>query len=189
MSDLLTRYAGNKVAEVPPTELRILITEFLDSANIIMGTSAEKSMLAGLIGFAYDIIANRFAYMPMNHVKAAFEFGSLGQRGGTTKLSGRNIFIWLNEQLNIYQEQLLRQRKKEEDIKRTIDMSGKNKADGFVAAAVRMKVHWKCDGKINSEQYDSFSSKAIYDLLKAGVAEKDIRPRDVVPNYDETKTR
>lgn len=175
---------GRKISDVAPQELRNLIAGMVENAAFIMGSS-EKDADSSIAGWVYYLLSEKYSYMPLHHVKAAFEQGAMGHRGGTSKLCGRTIAIWINEQKAITQEQFARFIKQEDEHKRLDDMN-KNKAEGFVATAVRIKVHWLCDGLITSKQYDTFSSKLIYDKLKAGVAERDIHPRDIVPDYQNT---
>lgn len=183
MSELLTKYAGRKVSEVPPQELRLMITDFIKDAEFLMGGEKDNEYSMRLIGWCYNFLNERYGFMPMSHVNAAFKFGSGGQRGGTSKLIPRNIVIWLNGQNELLQEQIARMIKKEDDDKRVRELNAP-KADFFVGTAVRMKVCWLADKRITSEEYDTFSAQKIYELLKAGVPEKNIHPRDVVPNYD-----
>ena len=183
MSELLNNNIGRKVSEVSPTDMKILIAGFLDEANKVMGRTAEDKDVSWLIDWTARYLCERYGYMPMHHVRAAIEYGSLGERGGTTKLMPRNIAIWIREQGNIHQEQMARMIKSQDEKTRNENFYA-NKAEWQVAAAVRIKVTWLGEGIITSEEYDSFSSKVIYDLLKSGVKEMNIRPKDVVPDYE-----
>ena len=78
---------------------------------------------------------------------------------------------------------MVRTQKKEDDDKRVKELNGA-KGDFLVGTAVRIKVSWLADGAITSEEYDTFSSQAIYDLLRSGRPEKTIHPREVVRDYD-----
>lgn len=183
MSEILDRNISRKVSEVSPTDIKILIAGFLDEANRVMGHGADDQDVSWLIDWTTRYVTDRYNYMPVHHLRAAIEYGALGERGGTSKLMPRNIAIWVREQANILQE-VNAQRIKAQDDKVRQSNFNSTKANGFVAAAVRMKVSWLADSLITSDEYDSFSSKAIYDLLSSGRPEKTIHPREVVPEYD-----
>jgi len=183
MSELLDRNLSRKVSEVMLTDLKILVAGFLDEANKVMGHAADITDMSWLNSWTCSYLGDRYGYMPIHHVRAAISYGALGERGGTSKLIPRNIAIWIRMQSEILQEMLQRQIKSEDEKQRN-DHFNATKAEWQVAAAVRIKVGWLGDKLITSEEYDSFSSKDIYDLLKQGIPEGRISPRLVVPNYD-----
>lgn len=183
MSEILNRNINRAVSEVSPTDLKILIAGFLDEACKTMGQSCDERELTWLIEWTVRYLGDRYNYLPMHHVRAAIEYGALGERGGTSKLMPRNIAIWFREQANIHQEMLARQMKVDDEKVRNQNFNA-NKAEWQVAAAVRMKVGWLGDGLITSEEYETFSSKAIYHYLKMGIPEGKIHPRDIVPDYE-----
>ena len=185
MNDLLVKYAGYKVSEVPPHELRNLITDMIKDADFTMSAKIDADYEGALVGWTYKFLNNRYSQMPISHVNAAFEQGSMGHRGGTSKLMPRNIAIWISLQNDVLQEQLARVQRNIDEDRRAKDFEY-NQSAGFVATAVRMKVHWLADGLINSKQYNSFSSQLICDLLMKGYKEKEIHPRMILPDYDET---
>ena len=51
--------------------------------------------------------------------------------------------------------------------------------DPLWGTATRIKIHWLIDGKITSEQYDSFGACDIFFLLRMGVREEEITPERV----------
>lgn len=180
---MINTYASRKASEIPPQDLRMILTDLIKEAEMVMGGSSEKEYMAMLINWSYKLINDKFFYLPINHINAAFYYGALGQRGGTSKLIPRNIAIWISEQRAMFQEQVMRMQKKDDETRRAAEMQS-GKAGGSVAAAVRIKVGWLADGMITGDEYDSFSSKAIYDLLISGRLDKTIHPREVVPDYD-----
>src|SRR5574343_75322 len=91
---------GRKISEIAPQELRGIISKMIENAAFIMGSS-EKDADNSLEGWVYYQLIERHSYMPLHHVKAAFEQGAMGHRGGTSKLIPRNIAIWINEQKSI----------------------------------------------------------------------------------------
>ena len=187
MSEYFTTYAGYPVRDVAAAPLREMLQIMIAEADYVMGAQLDDGETVTLIRWLIEFLYDKYGYLPFNHVRTAFKAGSVGQRGGTSKLIPRNIVIWLTEQDKIYQEQHAASQRKADDQKKQAEIAT-YKPDGFVAAAVRMKVTWLIDRRITSEQYDSFSSKAIHDLLRKGVSEKDIHPRDVVPNYQNMQT-
>ena len=175
-----------RINEMPITELKLQVAEALDQANKVMGKTSDENELKWLTDWTYNLLDERYNSLPMHHFVAAIKHGSLGERGGTAKLIPRNIAIWLREQNQIYQDQLAYMERQMDEGKKKKEMSN-YKPSEYVAAAVRMKVHWLADGRITGEEYDTFSSQAIYKLLMSGIPEGRIHPRDVVPNYDENR--
>ncbi|MRR22956.1 hypothetical protein EG830_08250 [bacterium] len=184
MSEMFTQYAGTPVRDIHAGPLRDMVKTFVGEADYVMGADLDDIAIAGMLKWLIEFLYNKYGYLPFNHVREAFRAGALGQRGGTTKLIPRNVAIWISEQDKLYQEQRMMDMRKMSEEKRTREMHG-GKADHLVATAVRIKVSWLADGRITSEQYDRFSSKEIYELLKSGVSERDIHPKNIVPNYDE----
>ena len=183
MSEIFDRNINRTVSEVSPTDIKILMAGFIDEAGKTMGQSSDERELTWLIEWTVRYLGDRYNYLPMHHVRAAIEYGALGERGGTSKLMPRNIAIWFREQAGIHQEMTARRVKSEDEKVRNQNFNT-NKAEWQVAAAVRIKVGWLGDGLITSEEYDSFSSKEIYDYLIMGIPEGKIHPRDIVPDYE-----
>ena len=183
MEDRKVKYAGHRVSEVPPQELRYLVTDLITDADFVMSGMLDKDTLGRLIGWAYNFVSDKFSFLPITHFCKAIEAGAMGQRGGTSKLMPRNVAIWLHEQRTTYEFQCIEieKRKDAENIKNNFAKYVCDK-DGFVGAAVRIKVTWLGEKKITSKEYDSFSSSEIYKLLASGVRECDIRPEYILKN-------
>lgn len=183
MSEIATTYAGYRISDIPSGHLRTILQEQIDAADYVMGAELGNDEIAVMMKWLINFLYDKYGYLPLHHVRKAIEAGSLGQRLGTSKLLPRNVAIWISEQDKIFQEQNAADMRKHDEIRRNTELKA-GKADSFVATAVRLKVSWLGDKRITSEQYDSFSSQKIYELLKQGVHERDINPRMVVPNYD-----
>ena len=182
MSELFVTYSAYKVTDVPITVLKQMVEELINSANFIMAADLSADETTSLVKWTCDHLALKHKFMPVHHLRAAISEGSLGQRGGTTKLIPRNVAIWISEQDKIYQEQYAaRQRHQDEERRRREQKSSPR--DGLVGTAVRIKISWLADGRISSEQYDSFPASAIYERLKMGVPESEVYPRDFVKDY------
>lgn len=182
MNDLLTQYAGTPVKDIHSGPLREMLQTLIAEADYVMGTDLDDSAQAGMTKWLLDFLYNKYGYIAFMHIREAFRAGALGQRGGTSKLIPRNVIIWISEQDKIYQEQRMTDMRKVDEDRRRREMNG-GRAHPNVGKAVLIKVTWLAKGMITGDQYDSFSSKVIFDLLESGVPEGDIHPRDVVPNY------
>lgn len=171
------------VQQTDPHALKQMIVEMLKEAGEVMGGKLDQDKINFTGNWLFKWLNERFNYLPMHHVRAAISFGAMGERGGTSILTPRNINIWMREQANIHQEQVTKMISHDDENKRN-EYFNANKAEWQVAAAVRIKVGWLGDGMITSAEYDSFSAKKIYDLLKSGRTEKTIHPKEVVPNWE-----
>ena len=184
MSEMFVQYAGTPVRDIHAGPLRDMLKIILAEADYIMGVELADDHAFKLTKWMIEFLYEKYGYLPFMHIREAMKAGSMGQRGGTFKLIPRNIAIWISEQDKIYQEQRMTDMRKISEEKRNRELHGA-KSDGLVGTAVRIKVCWLADGRITSEQYNSFSSSVIYDMLKAGKSEMEIQPKDVVPNYQE----
>lgn len=178
MSELVT-YAGYPVKEIAALPLKKMLEELIAAADYVMGAGMDDAESVKLIRWLVNFLYEKYGYMPMTHIEAAIKEGSVGRRGGTSKLVPRNIIIWISEQEKIFQEQHVSKMKKADEERRHADLKG-TKTDSMIAKAVIMKIRWKCDGRITSEQYDRVSSQKIYELLVAGKRESEISVREVM---------
>lgn len=178
MSELVT-YAGYPVREIAALPLKKMLEELIAAADYVMGAGLDDGESVKLVRWLVNYLYEKYGYMPMTHIEAAINEGSVGRRGGTSKLVPRNIIIWISEQEKIYQEQHVSKMKKADEERRHADLKG-TKTDSMIAKAVIMKIRWKCDGRISSEEYDRVSSKKIYELLVSGKKESEISVREVM---------
>ena len=184
MSEMFVQYAGTPIRDIHAGPLRDMLKIVLAEADYIMGVELADDHAFKLTKWMIEFLYEKYGYLPFMHIREAMKAGSMGQRGGTFKLIPRNIAIWISEQDKIYQEQRMTDMRKIDAERRNREMHGA-KADPLIGTAVNIKVRWFADERITSEQYDSFPYQKIYDLLKSGVPESQIHPRDVVPNYQE----
>jgi hypothetical protein len=88
-------YLGTKVNEIPFPCLVEIIDEFAANAKFYMSSDVDSETTVKINSAAIDLLKNRFAHLPFNLVAEAFTRGSLGEIGGTTRFTVRNIYIWL----------------------------------------------------------------------------------------------
>ena len=178
MSELVT-YAGYQVKNIAALPLKNMLGLLIAEADYVMGAGLDDGESVKLIRWLVNYLYEKYGYLPMTHIEAAIKEGSVGRRGGTSKLVPRNIIIWISEQEKIYQEQHVSNMKKVDEERRHADMKG-TKTDSLIAKAVRIKIGWHCDGRISGDEYDRVSSQKIYDLLKTGKKESEITVREVM---------
>jgi hypothetical protein len=188
MEDNKIQFAGRKISEIDPQQFRNIVFDLVKDADFYMSAKLTDDKMTKLINWSYYHITKKFNYMELMYVTAAFEQGAMGNLGGWHNLDPRNINLWLIAQKRIYEERLVEKYKREDEQSRNLRFKDK-KPDGFVATSVRIKVGWLGDGLISSNQYDSFSASAIFDLLKQGYTEAQIKPQMVVPEYDKPREK
>jgi|WetSurMetagenome_2_1015567.scaffolds.fasta_scaffold03883_4 hypothetical protein len=186
MADNKTQYAGRKISEIDSQELRNIVFDLVKDADFFMSAKLTDEKMTKLINWSYYHITKKFNFMELMYITAAFEQGAMGNLGGWHNLDPRNINLWLINERKNYEERLAEKIKREDEQNRDARCREK-KPDSFVATSVRIKIGWLGDGLISSDQYDSFSASAIFDLLKKGYTEAQIRPQMVVPGYVKEK--
>lgn len=180
----LNELMARTVSQTDPHSLKSYIEEWMKEADMNMGGKLTDEQISFLCNSAFKWLNERYNFMPLHHIKAALFYGSMGERGGTSTLIARNVNIWLRTQHDIMQEQIARQQKQEDEQRRATETYKWKPEYGFTGRAVIIKVGWLGEGKITSEEYDSFSSAKIRELLEQGYDERDIRPAMVVPDYE-----
>lgn len=100
------QYLAEKVYNIPSEHMREMIDEFAINAKFYMSSDVDNEATDKINAAVVDLLKNKFRYLPLSLVAEAYTRGSLGELGGTTRFTVRNIYIWLtavdekNQRLN-----------------------------------------------------------------------------------------
>jgi hypothetical protein len=169
-------YASNAalpVGEIFTPQLIELLKELYLIAAVNMGSTIDTTMISREVDVLADMLKRDFTRLPLHRVCEAFYHGSLGGYGGTTRLTIRNIAIWLREADTRHQQQL------DQHTKLTKDQEKRGRGYAHGAAAVMLKISWKTAGLINIADWDKYDLQKIFNLLEQGLKSSDIKPKDV----------
>ena len=157
--ELYDTYANYSCSEVPPENLKMLLTDFLYIAAQDMGQTFDKSLMVDRI---YYIINTHYNHLPLSLVASAFKRGALGQYG-PGRLVPRTVYGWLAE-MNQYHMNL--HDKKQEDDSRHHKFDGLQKYP--LGKAICKKIDWLSSGAITLDEWDKIPLKELAGLIGSG---------------------
>jgi hypothetical protein len=175
-SQYYPEYINTKVGEIPTTALTELIDEFASNAKFYMSSDADSMTTDKINSASVDLLKNRFRFIPLNLVAEAYTKGSLGELGGTTRFTVRNVYTWLNaiEEKNqrLYQEI----QSKIDDDRRAQDERkfrlGQNRSALFASA-----FYWKISHcPLNDKDYDRLTLEKIVEAFEKGYTFDELTP-------------
>jgi len=82
--------------DVPTDVLGRIINELSGNAKFFMSSDIEVKDLGKINDAIVDLLKTRFSWLPLHLVGEAYVKGALGELGGTTRLSVRNVYVWLS---------------------------------------------------------------------------------------------
>ena len=82
--------------DVPADVLGRIVFELSTNAKFYMNSDANADDLSKINDAVVDLLKTRFSWVPLHLLGEAYVKGSLGELGGTTKLSVRNVYTWLS---------------------------------------------------------------------------------------------
>jgi hypothetical protein len=173
-------YLAERCMMIPTEHLQKIVDELAANAKFYMNSDVDSTMTEKVNAAIVDLLKNqKYKYLPLYLIAEAFTKGSLGELGGTTRFTVRNVVTWLN-QMNDRMIQIERERKSKEDAeRRALEEKAykKNQSrDSLFGTAHFIKVAWHCTGAINDDDWDLYPLDPIVDLLEAGHEENAITP-------------
>jgi hypothetical protein len=166
--------ASRPCGEIITASLEHVIDELVISAGYNMDASlSSDSDHRRLISLVAGVLKKDFRFLPLYRVVEAFYRGSLGELGGTTRLTVRNIIIWVREIDTKHRQSSI------EDSRLVKIIQEKESVCEYGAAGVRLKLQWRSNNVFTSEEWDKYPLEKIFELLKAGRKIGEIRPEEV----------
>jgi hypothetical protein len=175
-SQYYCEYINTKVGEIPSTPLTELIDELASNAKFYMSSDADSMTTEKINSASVDLLKNRFRFIPLYLIAEAYTRGSLGELGGTTRFTVRNVYTWLSniEEKNqrLYQET----QSKIDDQKRADNerhfRQGQNRSSLFAAA-----FYWKVSNcPMPDKDYDRLTLDKIVEAFEKGYTFNELTP-------------
>ncbi len=175
-SQYFQEYFMAKAGDIPTVALIELIDEFASSAKFYMSSDADSITTEKINSIVVDLLKNRFRFIPLSLIAEAYTRGSLGELGGTTRFTVRNVYIWLNsiEERNqrLYQET----QSKIDDRKRAENerlFRSSQKRNNLFASAF----YWKISHcPLSNSDYDRLVLDKIVDMFERGYTSTELTP-------------
>jgi hypothetical protein len=159
MESLYETYATTSCLEIPESQLKDFVLQFLYDASKDMGCIFDKS---DTVDRVYYIISTHYHHLPLAMVASAFKRGALGQYGAG-RLIPRTIYGWLG-QINEYYLTKHQVRDNSEDNFTKYDDLHKYP----IGSAINKKIDWYRSGALSMRDWDSVPLKQVAEIIGKG---------------------
>jgi len=171
-SSYFPAHLNDACKDILKSSMKEMIIELSSNAIFVMNTDMEASITVRTAEIIVDTLQNsKFRYMPFHLVMEGFHKGSMGELGGTTRFTVRNVAVWMNamyEKLAL----LTQERKTKEDSERRAAESAafksRQKTSNLYGAAMYRKMEWAQAGLISSAEYDRLTLDKIVARMQEG---------------------
>jgi hypothetical protein len=180
-SSFFTAHMNDPCKDILPGSMKEMVAELSTNAIFVMNTDIEASVTARVIETIVDqLINSKFKYMPFYLVCEGFSRGSIGELGGTTRFTVRNVYTWMNamhDKLALINIETKNKQDAERRAAESKDFRQHQKGSNLFAAAMSKKMEWRESGVITTEaDYDRYPLFKIVELIKKGYTIKEIQP-------------
>lgn len=157
-----------------------VVREFSEIAKFYMSSEVSDDVTMKINAAICDMLKfhHKYRELPLYLVAEAFHKGALGQLGGTTRYTVRNVVTWLEEMYtkmsNFSQQEQSKvdsERRKEEE---KTYKQGQRHHTKF-GTALYHKMEWAQSGLLTEEEWDRITLDKIVDMMDRGypIAEMD----------------
>jgi hypothetical protein len=175
-SQYYSEYINTKAGEIPSGALIEIIDEFASNAKFYMSSDADSITTAKINSASIDLLKNRFRFLPLSLIAEAYTRGSLGELGGTTRFTVRNVYTWLGsideKNQRLYQET----QSKIDDQKRAENerlFRRSQKRSSLFASAL----YWKISHcPMSDPDYDRLTLDKIVEAIEKGYTFHELTP-------------
>ena len=173
-------YMNTPCNEIPQFNLKIMVLELITNAIWLMNTDLESTLIAKSAETLTRILKEeKYKWLPLHLVIEGFSRGSMGELGGTTKFSLRNVFTWLTAMDDKDKILKVEQKSREDAARRKSEetaFKGTRKSSSLYGSALWKKIEWITSGAVPKEAYDDIKLDRIVELIKQGHRINDIKP-------------
>lgn len=167
---------NNQCGTIPTAALQELIDEFTLNAKFSMGSDVDSSMLIKISSTICEMLRSRFKFIPLKLIAEAYTLGSLGDLGGTTRLTVRNVYIWLSAieekyRKIIQEDQSYKDNQRREEEEKAFKLIQKR------SSMYGMALYWKISHcPMPDDQYDRLSLDRIVEKVRQGLKLSELTP-------------
>lgn len=180
-SDHFNGYMNTELRDIPTQAILEMVTELSLNAIFVMSTEIEASVAARIATTAVDVMKNnRFKFMPLHLVCEGFTRGAMGELGGTTRFTVRNIFTWMSAMYEKLALINIEKKTKEDAVRRTEESRSfkrQQKINNLYGAAT----YWKISHcPMSDAEYDRLTLDKIVARMKDGFSIETLTPEMIL---------
>jgi hypothetical protein len=160
--------------------MKEMIIELSSNAIFVMNSEMEAGITMRIAETIVDILKHsNLRFMPFHLVCEGFQKGSMGELGGTTRFTVRNVNTWMkamSEKLT----QINTEKKTKEDSRRraeeVVAFKMRQRTSNLYGKAMFRKIEWCYSGGLSSEDYDRLTLDKIVEAMQKGYNIRDLQP-------------
>jgi hypothetical protein len=179
-STYFSAHMNDRCRDILTTSMREMIMELTLNAIFVMNTDLEASITAKTTETVVDILKNqKYSPMPFHLVVEGFAKGSMGELGGTTRFTVRNVCTWMNAMYEKLAQINIEIKSKEDAARRAaeaLEFKNRKKTANLYGAAMFRKIEWCQAGLISSAEYDRLTLDKIVARMQEGFPLAELTP-------------
>jgi hypothetical protein len=160
--------------------MKEMIIELSSNAIFVMNTDMEAGITVRTAELIVEILKNsKFRFMPFHLVIEGFHKGSMGELGGTTRFTVRNVNTWMNAMYDKLAQINMEKKTKEDAERRAAESAAfksRQKTANLYGAAMYRKIEWAHAGLLSSAEYDRLTLDKIVARMQEGFSIKELTP-------------
>lgn len=175
-SQYYQEYINTKVGDIPTVALIELIDEFASNAMFYMSSDADGMTTDKINSASVELLKNRFRFIPLNLVAEAYTRGSLGELGGTTRFTVRNVYIWLNN-IDEKNQRLYQESQSKIDNQRRAENERRFRLTQDRSSLFASAFYWKVShSPMPDAEYDRLTLDKIVNMFERGYTFNELTP-------------
>lgn len=179
-STYFTAHINDRCRDILKSSMKEMIFELSVNAIFVMNTEMEGSITVKTTETIVDILQNqKYSQMPLYLVMEGFTKGAMGELGGTTRFTVRNVCVWMNAMYERMTQINAERKTKEDSLRRAEETKAflkRQKTASLYGAAMYRKIEWAHAGLLSSSSYDRISLDKIVEAMQKGYSLKELQP-------------
>jgi hypothetical protein len=171
-SKLFTIHMGDYCKDILHEALREMILELSANAIFVMNTDMQAEITLRTSDTIVDLLKHTtLRFMPFHLVCEGFQKGAMGELGGTTRFTVRNVNIWMLAMKDKCARLNIEKKSREDQELRAQEEKAfkqNQRISALYGAALYRKIEWCYSGLVSSEEYDRLSLDKIVEALQKG---------------------
>ena len=176
-SEYYPTYISEIMTHIPREHLRELIDEFAIQARFFMSSDIDTDTMNKINAAIIVLLKDKFKNLSLSLVGEAYTRGSLGELGGTTRFTVRNVYTWLSaveeKSQKMYQDKVSRMDAEKRAAEEKVFKS-QQKRSNMYGSAMMWKIGYA--KQISSADYDRLNLDKIVDAMQKGHNLKTLTP-------------
>ena len=174
----------NLCKDILHESLKEMVIELSSNAIFVMNTEMQAEITIRTSDTIVDLLKHsNLRFMPFHLVCEGFQKGAMGELGGTTRFTVRNVNTWMRA-MNDKLAQINMEKKTKEDAERRAQeekaYKQRQKTNSLYGAAMFRKIEWCYSGLLSSEDYDRLTLDKIVKAVQKGYKINELRPEMIL---------